>query len=310
MYKIAVIIPTYNPGYHAKEMIDALMNQSIEIYKVVIVDSSSNDGSTELWKNAGFELITIKKADFDHGASRNLGAHAVMDCDVLVFMTQDAVPGDRKTLEQLVDPIISGRVDALYARQIARPEASYIEKITREYNYPNIPEEKFVVKTNSAKVNSVRMYFFSNVCSAYRREAFESVGGFEEGVILNEDVIICKKMIDAGYLVGYNSESTVIHSHEYTVKKDFLRSFDIGVSHSDVASLRTLNSEGEGLKYVKFVLKNLYINKKILIPKFISHSFARYIGYFLGKNHRILGARLSKHLSMHKGYWMQAKGEH
>ncbi|GGK95217.1 glycosyltransferase family 2 protein [Deinococcus radiotolerans] len=307
MHKIAIVIPTYNPGSHAISMINAIRDQDLMVSKVVIIDSSSEDGSCELWKDAGFDVISISKSDFDHGASRNLGARMAMDCDILIFMTQDAVPENAETLRNLVEPIISRQADALYARQLARPDASYIESLTRSYNYPAQENQKFALKHTGSSSNGARKYFFSNVCSAYRVEAFKAVGGFEEGIILNEDVVICKRMMDQGYRVGYSSSAKVIHSHEYTIKKDFSRSFDIGVSHSDISALKNLNSEGEGLKYVKFILSNLYINKKPLIPRFILHSFARYMGYYLGKNHRLLGKKISKKFSMHKGYWLNAR---
>lgn len=73
----------------------------------------------ELWKQAAavypieqvlkelpceYEVFHIAKKDFDHGGTRQFGAEH-SDADVMVFMTQDAVPADEFLVENLVESL-------------------------------------------------------------------------------------------------------------------------------------------------------------------------------------------------------------
>lgn len=46
--KISVIIPVYNTKEYLKECIDSILNQTIDLFEVIIVDDGSTDGSLEL----------------------------------------------------------------------------------------------------------------------------------------------------------------------------------------------------------------------------------------------------------------------
>ena len=71
-------------------------------------------------------------------------------------------------------------IAAAYGRQIARPDAPKYEKLTRQFNYPDQPR---IWREADIPRYGVKSYFFSNVCSAYRREAYLTVGGFDAPII-------------------------------------------------------------------------------------------------------------------------------
>ena len=52
-----------------------------------------------------YEVFHIAKKDFDHGGTRQFGAEH-SDADVMVFMTQDAVPADEFLVEKLVESLL------------------------------------------------------------------------------------------------------------------------------------------------------------------------------------------------------------
>ncbi len=55
------------------------------------------------------------------------------DSDILVFMTQDAVPADRNLIGNLIRPLQeNSKVGAAYARQLAQEDCAYLEKNTPE----------------------------------------------------------------------------------------------------------------------------------------------------------------------------------
>ena len=70
--------------------------------KVLIVDSSSTDGTPELARAAGFKVWSIPRDEFNHGNTRHRAAELVPDCDILVYLTQDAILNGANAIENLV----------------------------------------------------------------------------------------------------------------------------------------------------------------------------------------------------------------
>ncbi len=77
----------------------------------------------EFW-NPGWESLSssmevhhIAKKDFDHGGTRRFAA-GLSRADILVFMTQDALPADEHLIGRLIKPLIeNSTTGAAYARQ-------------------------------------------------------------------------------------------------------------------------------------------------------------------------------------------------
>ena len=93
--------------------------------------------------------------------------------------------------------------------------------------------------------------FFSNVCSAVRTNAFWEVGGFPQRVVMNEDMVLCARLMRAGYRVKYTAESRVFHFHHYTLPQQFKRNFDIGAFAAQTADLLEIApAGGEGARLV------------------------------------------------------------
>ena len=50
----------------------------------------------------GLKVYHVKKEEFDHGGTRNLAAW-YSDADIMIFMTDDAVPQDEHLIERLTE---------------------------------------------------------------------------------------------------------------------------------------------------------------------------------------------------------------
>ena len=136
-----------------------------------------------------YELIFIlRRKILIHGGTRQFGAEH-SDADVMVFMTQDAVPADEFLVEKLVESLllkedqVSARVqqnamevadteksavkDCLvavaYARQLPKNDCHIVEQYTRQFNYP----EQSRVKTKAdIPTLGILNVFCSDVCAA------------------------------------------------------------------------------------------------------------------------------------------------
>ncbi|MCR4892783.1 MAG: glycosyltransferase family 2 protein, partial [Lachnospiraceae bacterium] len=111
----------------------------------------------------------------------------------------------------------------------------------------------------------------------------------------------------AGEKVFYASRAQVCHFHNYTAKQQYSRNFDLGVSHADHPEVfQGLNVKGEGGRLVKGCTKYLIKQGKFyLIPKFICHCGARYLGYRKGLHYKKLSKKKIRRITGNREYWEQ-----
>lgn len=305
--KVDVIIPVYKPDKKFLELVEMLENQTVPVNRIIIMNTEQKyyerliygTSFTKKYKN-----ITVKhlsKREYDHGKTRNKGVR-LSDAGIFVMMTDDAVPADEFMLEELIKALKQDKVAVAYARQLAGDESSEAEKFTRNFNYP----DKGSVKTkNDIDKLGIKTFFCSNVCAAYDRSIFDSLGGFVKHTIFNEDMIFAAGAVEAGYGIAYCPGARVYHSHNYTNMEQFHRNFDLGVSQADYPEIfAALPSESEGIRLVKMTAAHLAGEKmKRKIPALVINSGFKYAGYVLGKNYKKMPGSLVVKCSSNKEYW-------
>ncbi|MCU6709206.1 glycosyltransferase [Paenibacillus sp. J5C_2022] len=308
---ISVIIPTLNAGEELSELLERLWRGTVRPKEIIVIDSESEDGTPSRAERAGAHVLPIKRAEFDHGGARNKAA-AVATGDILMFMTQDAMPCDNEVIERLIQPLLvaaqpdelpsPGRVVMSYARQLPQADADILERLAREHNYP---PQSSVKSLDQLDEYGLRTFFCSNVCSAIRRDIFQMMGGFQEPVLFNEDMFMAARCVLTGYAIAYCGDAKVVHSHNYSVRQQFNRYFDNGASMRLNAWITSYSSVGgAGSSLVRFQLKGLAASGKLyLLPRLIVESAAKLLGYKLGFHHRKLPRFLARRISMHKLIW-------
>ena len=248
------------------------------------------------------EVHHLTKEEFDHGGTRARAAE-LSDSDVMVFMTQDAMPADRELLAELLKALDQEEnIAAAYARQLPNAECSFVERYTRAFNYPDTS----LVKTKAdLDKYGIKTFFCSNVCAAYKKGIYEKQGGFVRRTIFNEDMIYAGGLIQAGYGIAYAAEARVIHSHNYNCMQQFHRNFDLGVSQAEHPEIfEGVPSEGEGMRLVKKTLAYLIHSGRIwLIPGFVLQCAGKYAGYLAGKKFRKLPKKFILWCTMSPNYW-------
>lgn len=300
--KISIIIPTRNAEVYMDTLLTKLENQTIKPYEIIVIDTASKDKTQNICEaHEIVKFIQINDGEFDHGGTRNKAAK-VAKGDILVFMTQDATPNTENFIEEIINKLGKDDVVASYGRQVARPDASYLEKFAREFNYT---KQELIKSKDDIERLGIKTFFMTNVCSAFVKDEFWNIGGFPEKTILNEDMIISSRLILKDKKIHYAAKAEVIHSHDYTYIQQFKRNFDIAVSLVENEEItKYAKSETEGIKYVKEAIKNLLNNKKAyLIPHLIVDSGFRFLGYKAGKNYKKIPMKLVKKMSMHSFYF-------
>ena len=300
---VDVIIPSYHPGKEFAALIKRLEKQSVPIHRIIVMNTEESMWNKE-WEKLSdvMEIHHLAKSEFDHGGTRAQAAE-LSDADVMIFMTQDAMPADRELLAELLKALEQDEnIAAAYARQLPNAECSFVERYTRAFNYP----DRSVVKTKEDMVQyGIKTFFCSNVCAAYKKDIYQKQGGFVRRTIFNEDMIYAGGLIQAGYGIAYAAEAKVIHSHNYNCMQQFHRNFDLGVSQAEHPEIfEGVPSEGEGMRLVKKTLSHLVRSGKIwLIPGFVLQCAGKYAGYLAGKNFRRLPKKFVLWCTMSPNYW-------
>ena len=303
---VDVLIPVYRPDGKLTELLKRLKMQNYPIHRVILMNTEEKHFPTELtgiWDRV--EVYHLAKEEFDHGGTRDRGVR-MSTADLVLCMTQDAMPADETLIEELVKPFDDPEVWAAYARQLPNEDCREVEKYTRSFNYP----EQSMVKTKEDLDRlGIKTFFCSNVCAAWRREKYLELGGFVKHTIFNEDMILAGTMIKQGGKIAYCAKAKVIHSHNYSAFQQFHRNFDLAVSQTMYPEVfGGIRSESEGIKLVKKSLSYcIKIGKPWLMIQVVTQSAGKLLGYKMGQRYRSLPMWLILRCTMSPSFWRGGK---
>lgn len=304
--EVDVLIPVYRPDGKLTELLKRLKMQNYPIHRVILMNTEEKHFPAQLtgiWDRV--EVYHLAKEEFDHGGTRDRGVR-MSTADLVVCMTQDAMPADETLIEELVKPFDDPEVWAAYARQLPNEDCREVEKYTRSFNYP----EKSMVKTKEDLDRlGIKTFFCSNVCAAWRREKYLELGGFVKHTIFNEDMILAGTMIKQGGKIAYCAKAKVIHSHNYSAFQQFHRNFDLAVSQTMYPEVfGGIRSESEGIKLVKKSLSYcIKIGKPWLMIQVVTQSAGKLLGYKMGQRYRSLPMWLILRCTMSPSFWRGGK---
>lgn len=280
-----VCIPSLNARGTWAEFSASLKKQTVKPDEIIVIDSESDDGTAELAERDGFRVVRIARADFRHGATRQLAADMVPSSDILVYLTQDAILARPDALSTLLRAFENSRVGAASGRQLPRKGAGAIESHARYFNYPSTSELRSL---ESVAALGFKTIFFSNSFGAYRRTALQAVGGFPLDTNFGEDTVVAARLISEGWKIAYVAEAQVYHSHGYSMRQEFQRYRSVGSLHTQYAwLLRDFGGpSGEGLRFVKSEIWSLAKSAPHLIPNAIIRTVCKFLGYRFGRLER------------------------
>jgi len=297
---IGLIIPSRNAQETLGNILTILKDSPIE-FSTLIVDSSSDDKTVSIAKSYNAQVIVIPQADFNHGTTREY-ARKQLATDIVVFLTQDAIPASADLIAKLVKPLIEqDSVVVSYGRQVAHKGAGVFEAFPREYNYGDVSQLRCI---NDVDQYGVYTFFCSNSCAAYKNTALDEMGGFQ-ATLVSEDYLAVVGLLQKGYKIAYAADAIVSHSHSYTLRQEFQRYFDTGYVREENPVIQTLvgQSEFRGIGFVTALLHKIWLSEPVLIPYALIQSILKWLGYRIGFYSARLPSWLVKKLSMQPYYW-------
>ncbi len=207
-------------GARFRECLDALVAQEPPPAALVVVDSGSTDGTVEAARDAGARVLSVRREDFRHGPTRNLGFEALPDTDVVVFLVQDAVPVGTGFLAALADALASDpALGAVTARQVPPRDASALTRSTVERSPFHgataertgpVPRDELARLGPSGWRGLLRL---DSIALAVRRPLFDRTRFRETD--FGEDALLAYDLLWGGWALGHVPAAVVEHGHEY-----------------------------------------------------------------------------------------------
>ncbi len=217
--EISVVIPTRNAGAHLPRLLDAVFGQATDkAFEVIALDSGSTDGTLDSLGNYPVRLIEIEQSSFDWGRLRERVFEESRG-EVVVNVSQDAIPAADDWLDNLVRPLEDDQVGASCGSSIPDPDR----------DFPQFQWEKngYYYFTREIK-KFVRLYgkglSFGN--AAVPRKVWEKL--HIEPQATGEDFQFQMKLYAAGYRIVFPSDAPALHHHNYTLPAVFKRSRNEG----------------------------------------------------------------------------------
>ncbi|MGC8812009.1 MAG: glycosyltransferase [Candidatus Aenigmatarchaeota archaeon] len=187
---VSVIIPTLNEEKLVENCLKSVKNQDYEgKYEIIVADGKSKDRTVEIAKKYADKIVVAEKRGIAVG--RNAGAK-VAKGEILLFVDADTI---------LCFNVLSEISKAFKARNVVGvscpviPLSSKVSDFLIYWIYDQLA--KASIKTRNPHI--------AGMCCAYRKDAFEKVGGFNEKLKVYEDVDLSKRISKFGKIVFIES---------------------------------------------------------------------------------------------------------
>jgi rhamnosyltransferase len=215
--RIALVIPTWNGGPRWQQVMDRWQAQSgVGSLQMVCPDSGSNDGSEEVSRVAGAEVIDVPPAEFSHGGTRNMAVEHT-DREFVILTVQDALPLSTTLAADLVAPLAADpTLCATFGRQVPLPGCHPVLKARiggwaggTEIEVQELGMQRWKDLDPWARLKLIR---YDHVIAAMRREVWER-HAFAP-VSFGEDVDWARRVIQDGGRIAFVPGAAVEHSHD------------------------------------------------------------------------------------------------
>ncbi len=223
-----------------------------------------------------------------NGRARNLGV-ARTRSPLLVFIDDDALPGDERLLERLVAPLLEDEtIGVTGASKLLPPGAPWFQRwAARE-----VPRIVHPVVEAPLESNPDPPSFYCEItttCCAMRREVFERAGGFDETLLRGVDTeffVRVRRMTVAGSAGGEHRPPDryrfilVPHAWTYhpapaTLRALLRKQFLYGYGHAQEVRRDPSRARGRALHTPLHAAAFVLFRTAILVPNmFLPYSFA------------------------------------
>ena len=227
--RVCAILVNYNAGLELRRALQSIVDELDGIaWEAVVVDNGSSDGSTAIVEELAPQVRLLRNGDnvgFARGMNQGLAATTASrvlimnpDCHLtsgaLAAMSTEL---DRSPSCALVGPRILHPDGSLQGSARGDPDmltGLFGRSTLLRRMFPALAvSRRNVVGTVGPDRESLTVDWLSGACMLARRDALESVRGFDERYFLYwEDADLCRRLRARGYHVRYVPNATAVHT--------------------------------------------------------------------------------------------------
>ena len=201
-FNISAIIPVFNGKKFLKNAVDSVINQTVKVNELIIIDDGSTDDSLESIDEiqAPFPIYKIRQKNAGQSAARNHGVK-VAKSKFIAFLDQDDYWFPQH-IEKLIEPFaIDERLGWVYSNLNQIDEDGKTINIELLNFCPSLHPKRQLTECLSHDL------FILPSASIIKKEAFHDVGGFDERLSGYEDDDLFLRMFRNGWNNTYLKES-------------------------------------------------------------------------------------------------------
>ncbi len=284
MIEIDIVCPVYKGLDYLEKLYETFYTQEgVKINNIVFpvtIDDVEIDSIRQFINKNNIKSFEVTKEEFSHSLTREKAIKDFCSSNIVVMISQDIILTNSKVFYNLVKSIDEEETVYNYARQICKNKS--IEKYIRKKNYG---EKSYIIEKKDVEEMQLMAFFASDACSAYNRRIFIQLGGYGgHNVMMNEDQLYSKIILENGYKKKYCADAVVEHSHKYTLKQLYKRYYETGKFYKEIKVFNEYKSTNTGMKLALYVLKEALKHFDILVLlRWLPDMTARYLGLKKGK---------------------------
>ncbi len=202
---VSVIVCSYNGAKTIGECCRALQQLRYPHYEVIVVDDGSTDDTAAIAAQYGYRVIRTPNQGLS--SARNTGLAAATG-EIVAYTDDDTVP-QPYWLHYLASTFLTSEYMAVGGPNLPPADDSFIAQCVA--SAPGGPVHVLITDRDAEHIPGCNM--------AFRRAALVEVGGFDPTFcIAGDDVDVCWRMLDRGWLIGFNPAALVWHHRRSSVK--------------------------------------------------------------------------------------------
>ncbi len=184
---------------------EGLLEVDYPDFEVIVVDDGSSDGTGDIAREYGFNVITTENQGLS--AARNTGWQAATG-EIVAYLDDDARP-DPHWLRYLAHTFMTTGHAAVGGPNVPPPDAGCVEESVAAS--PGGPIHVLISDSEAEHVPGCNL--------AIRRDVLARLGGFDARFrVAGDDVDMCWRIIEGGWTIGYSPAALVWHHRRNTVR--------------------------------------------------------------------------------------------
>lgn len=195
---VSVVVCAYNAEDTMRECCEGLAALDYPDYEVIIVDDGSTDDTRAIAEQYAFRVISTPNRGLSN--ARNIGLAAARGA-IVAYIDSDAYP-DPRWLQYLAVPFAHSEYGAVGGPNLTpENDAAVAQCVGRA---PGGPTHVLITDSEAEHIPGCNM--------AFRKHILEELGGFDPQFrIAGDDVDVCWRLRDAGWILGFSPAAVVWH---------------------------------------------------------------------------------------------------